>query len=118
MDEIKEENKEKQFKINQQIGKYNNNKKKKKRNNINKSIDNEKTVKSENNIDNNLNNNTDKTSENKEEEDEELLFNKEDLYELEEFFTHKGKSNIRIPFASGKVADVVYHNPDFYKINF
>ena len=118
LDEIKEENKEKQFKINQQIGKYNNNKKKKKRNNINKSIDNEKTVKSENNIDNNLNNNTDKTSENKEEEDEELLFNKEDLYELEEFFTHKGKSNIRIPFASGKVADVVYHNPDFYKINF
>lgn len=115
IDEIKEENKEKQFKINQQIGKYDTNyKKKKKIKNINKSrsLDNEK---SGNNSDIDIKLNYNEKTYEEDEDDEDLSFNKEEIYEFEQFFAHKGRTNVRIPFASGKVAYVVYNNPNFYK---
>ena len=125
LDEIEEENKEKQFKINQQIGKYdinNSNKKKKKRKNIYKTEENEKGDEDKNRQDNsndsNLNNkdkeNESNEEENEEQEEDEKIINKEDLYNLEEFFVHKGVPNKKIEFATGKLAYTVYHNQKFY----
>ena len=119
LDEIGDENKEKQFKINQEIGKYDyDNSLKRKKKNVNKI----KTEESKSTINNNNQNNS-KTIENflcEEEEEEEkeekdkTKENKEDLYEFEEFFVNKGRPYKRIDFAIGKLAYTVYHNPKFY----
>ena len=108
LDEIKEENKEKQFKINQQIGKYNIQKKRKKRMSINKSH-----IESEKNEGENIDD--DNKENNEEKEEEESIINQEDLYDFEEFFVHKGNSNRIIKFATDKLAYTVYNNPKFYK---
>ena len=116
LDEIKEENKVKQFKINQQIGKYSNQKIRKKRKNLNKSsVESEKNEEENNNKCKNNNNEKEEENNEEEEEEEEIVTNKEDLYELEEFFVHKGRSNKTIIFATDKAAYAVYNNPKFYK---
>ena len=121
LDEIQEDNKEKQFKINQQIGKYNiNYKKRKKIKNLKNSINNNLSENDERNDENKNENNNNINQENceeeeEEEEKEEIITDKENLYELEEFFVHKGQDNKRIIIANNKIANVVYHNPDFYK---
>ena len=118
LDEIEDENKEKQFKINQQIGKYDyyNNKKKKSKKNLNKT----KTEESRSIYISNQNNSKTLENVNVEEEEEEneeeenKKENKEDLYEFEEFFVHKGRPYKVVDFAKGKLAYTVYHNPKFY----
>ena len=105
LDEIEEENKIKQFKINQQIGKY--------RNSLKKSI--KKKKRKENKIDNFENNENKGEEEEEKEEEEDLIIEKEDLYNLEEFFFHKSRNNRRILFANDKLAYTVYYNPKFYK---
>ena len=122
LDEIEEnENKEKQFKINQEIGKYDykNNKKKKKKKKLNKSQETEKTEESKSLIIDNKNIFKIKEKgfdeEENEEAEEEKIENKEDLYEFEEFFIHKGRPYKIIDFAKGKSAYTVYNNPNFYK---
>ena len=121
LDEIdeEEENKEKQFKINQQIGKYDykNIKKRKKRKKSNKSQETEKTEESKSLMTDNKNiyKIKEKDFEEEEESEEEKIEDKEDLYELEEFFFHKGNPYKRIDFAKGKSAYAVYNNPKFYR---
>ena len=116
LDEITEENKVKQFKINQQIGKYSNQKIRKKRKNLNKSsVESEKNEEENNNKSENNNNEKEEENNEEEEEEEEIITNKEDLYELEEFFVHKGRSNKAIIFATDKAAYAIYNNPKFYK---
>ena len=107
LDEIEEENKEKQFMINQQIGKYN-------INNNNIKIKKKKHRKNENNENEENIDNFDENNSDDEEEIEEKIANKEDLYEFEEFFVHKRRPYKRIDFAVGKLAYTVYHNPKFY----
>ena len=128
LDEIQEEDKEIQFKINQQIGIYdykneNNNNKKKKKKKFLKNKENEKTKQVEENkslITNNENNLRIKElfeEEEEEYEENDKIEEKEDLYELEEFFVHKGRPYKKIDFAIGKLAYTVYHNPKFYITN-
>ena len=111
LDEIEEENKEKQFKINQQIGKYdiNNNKKKKKK---------KQNVEIEKNDENkNSSKSFESNEEKSEEEEEKTKINKEDLYNLEEFFVNKGLPNKTIGIASDKLASTIYTNRLFYSQN-
>ena len=122
LDEIQEGDKEIQFKINQQIGIYDyksdNNKKRKKI--FLKNKENEKTKQIEENkslIKDNENNLRIKElleEEEKEYGEGDKIEEKEDLYELEEFFVHKGRPYKKIDFAVGKLAYTVYHNPKFY----
>ena len=114
LDEIKEENKEKQFMINQQIGKYdnkNNNIKKKQKKKRIKKI---KTQNNESIEEKKIKIKIEENSSDEEEEEQEKITNKEDLYDFEEFFVHKGRPYKRIDFAVGKLAYTVYHNPKFY----
>ena len=109
LDEIKEENKEKQFKLNQQIGKYDNNninnKKKKKRKN---------EYKNEENDEDNFMRKFNEIGEEENNNKEEKKISKEELYNLEEFFANKGLVNKTIGFASTKLASIVYSSPRFF----
>lgn len=120
LDEIEEENKERQFNINQQIGKYdykNIIKKRKKRKSENKMNESEKTEESKSiNIENkNFFNFLENDSGEDENEEEKKIEKKEDLYEFEEFFVHKGNPYKNVDFATGKLAYTIYNNPKFYR---
>ena len=120
LDEIHEGNKEIQFKINRDIGKYNYSYKKRKKIKNKNSSKTKNEEKIEENKNNNENNdiNQENNLEKEEEEEREDIFKdkeKENLYDLEEYFVHKGKDNKRIIFATGKIAYTVYHNPNFYR---
>ena len=125
IDEEEEENKEKQFKINQQIGKYDykNVKKRKKKKVLNRFQETEKTEESKSLITDNKNSiyktkEKDPEEDEEEKEEEEKIEGKEDMYELEEFFFHKGNPYKKIDFAKGKSAYTVYNNPKFYLDNY
>ena len=113
LDELEgEDNKEKQFNINKQIGIYNTSEDEENNNN-NFDINN-------NNLDyidiNFLNNNEDMYDENKNIEKIKILTSfKEDKYNLEQFFLHKKYPYKTIYFADNKLSKIVYTNHKFYE---
>ena len=129
LDEIEEENKDKQFKINQQIGIYDEEifydfTRKKKTKDYNKEHNQKEDNENDKRDDHSHHHNFSKKEDNKtsqeeaEEEDEEdngNMLNKKDIYDLEEYFIHKGLDNKEIKFASPKLSYYVYYNPKFYK---
>ena len=112
--------KEKQFRLYRDIGKFEekkkkNNKNKKKKKNESDFMDETNTsidyiinlMKSE------IKMKKEETEENMEKENNE----KEDMYDLEEFFVHKSRPYKKIDFANEKLTYIIYHKKEFYESN-
>ena len=112
--------KEKQFRLYRDIGKFEekkkkNNKNKKKKKNESDFMDETNTsidyiinlMKSE------IKMKKEETEETREKENSE----KEDMYDLEEFFVHKSRPYKKIDFANEKLTYIIYHKKEFYESN-
>ena len=108
LDEIKGENKEKKFRLYQDIKKYEEE---------NKNNDIEENYTSVDFIIKLMKNEKINSGYNMDDIDENIYISeKEDLYELEEFFGNKSTPYKKIDFANDKLSHIVFHNKEFYNL--
>ena len=108
LDEIKGENKEKKFRLYQDIKKYEEE---------NKNNDIEENYTSVDFIIKLMKNEKINSGYNLDDIDENVYISeKEDLYELEEFFGNKSTPYKKIDFANDKLSHIVFHNKEFYNL--
>jgi hypothetical protein len=123
LDEIEEKgNKDKQFKIKQQIGKYNINSRKMRKRSIINIMNENANYENIKNINDHIkhivnvlkldNESDDEIEKVKEDTQKDLM--KEDMYNLEEFFVNKRGRYKTIGFATEKLTNIVYNTPNFY----
>ena len=109
LDEIKGENKEKKFRLYQDIKKYEEE---------NKNNDIEENYTSVDFIIKLMKNEKINSGYNLDDIDENIYISeKEDLYELEEFFGNKSTPYKKIDFANDKLSHIVFHNKQFYNLS-
>ena len=124
LDEIEEKgSKEKQFKINQKIGKYDINSRKMRKRSIINIMNENANYENIKNINDHIKHIVNVLKINNESDDEIEKVNenvykdsvKEDMYNLEEFFVNKRGGYKTIDFANDKLTYIVYNSPKFYK---
>ena len=124
LDEIEEKgSKEKQFKINHQIGKYDINSRKMRKRSIINIMNENANYESIKNINDHIKHIVNVLKIDNKSDDEVEKVNddackdsvKEDMYNLEEFFINKRGKYKTIDFANDKLANIVYNSPKFYK---
>ena len=109
LDEIKEEDKDKKFKLYQDVKKY------EEKNNIKDIEESHTSIEYILNI---IKNEAKNQMEIKEEKDEnKYISEKEDLYNLQEFFVNKSSPYKKIDFANEKLSHIIFHNKKFSNLD-